>query len=147
MPQQNLTVSRIPRRPIKWGLIRLLIGTALQIYGTVSPQGGNYTVKLDNVTSQFSANASFIQNNTLLFFASALNTDVAHDVQISNNGGTLILPFNGFVVYSSGDPKLVILFHTCHYSHIFPVFLRRVLHQVLRPLVAILVAAPFLKGL
>ncbi|KAJ3896185.1 hypothetical protein GG344DRAFT_72452 [Lentinula edodes] len=81
-------------------------GTALQIYGTVSPQGGNYTVKLDNVTSQFSANASFIQNNTLLFFASALNTDVAHDVQISNNGGTLILPFNGFVVYSSGDPNI-----------------------------------------
>ncbi|KAJ3855241.1 hypothetical protein EV368DRAFT_62627 [Lentinula lateritia] len=72
----------------------------------VSPQGGNYTVKLDNVTSQFSANASFIQNDTLLFFTSALNTNVAHDVQISNNGGTLILPFNGFVVFSSGDSNI-----------------------------------------
>ncbi|KAJ4493763.1 hypothetical protein C8J55DRAFT_485130 [Lentinula edodes] len=81
-------------------------GTALQIYGTVSPQGGNYTVKLDNVTTQFSANASFTQNDTLLFFASALNTNVAHDVQILNNGGTLILPFNGFVVFSSGDPNI-----------------------------------------
>ncbi|KAJ3726930.1 hypothetical protein C8R42DRAFT_717760 [Lentinula raphanica] len=80
-------------------------GTALQIYGTVSPEGGNYTVKLDNVTTQFSANTSFTQNNTLLFFSSALDPTVGHDVQITNDGGTMILPSNGFVAFLSGNPN------------------------------------------
>ncbi|KAJ3749450.1 hypothetical protein DFH05DRAFT_1476805 [Lentinula detonsa] len=80
-------------------------GTALQIFGTVSPEGGNYTVKLDNVTTQFSANTSFTQNNTLLFFASALDPSIGHDIQITNNGGTLILPYNGFVAFSSASPS------------------------------------------
>ncbi|KAJ4483823.1 hypothetical protein J3R30DRAFT_3698737 [Lentinula aciculospora] len=80
-------------------------GTALQIFGTVSPQGGNYTIKLDNLITQYSANASFTQNDTLLFVAGALDPNVGHDVQILNNGGILILPFDGFVAFSSQDPN------------------------------------------
>ncbi|KAF9073618.1 hypothetical protein BDP27DRAFT_1260199 [Rhodocollybia butyracea] len=82
-------------------------GTALLIFGTVSPEGGNYTVQLDNIPTQNSAEASFIQNNTLLFYASGLDPNVPHNVQLFNDGGTLTLPIGGFVAFSTGNPNLV----------------------------------------
>lgn len=79
----------------------------MQIFGQVSPDGGNYTVQLDNTTTHYSAKASFIQNDTLLFSVGALDPTLPHNVEIINNGGTLILPVGGFLAFSSGNPKFV----------------------------------------
>ncbi|KAL0072327.1 hypothetical protein AAF712_000090 [Marasmius tenuissimus] len=81
------------------------MGTSLQIRGTVSPEGGDYTVKLDNFTTRLSARASFTQDNTLLFYSSGLDPGTVHMYELTNeSGGTLTVPaVNSSVVFASGD--------------------------------------------
>ncbi|KAK1230252.1 hypothetical protein PQX77_006681 [Marasmius sp. AFHP31] len=97
--QQSNTVNDIARASF--------IGTSLQIRGTVSPEGGDYTVKLDNLTTRLSARASYTQDNTLLFYSSGLDPETVHMYELTNeSGGTLTLPAaNSSVVWASGDPN------------------------------------------
>ncbi|KAF5383429.1 hypothetical protein D9757_006102 [Collybiopsis confluens] len=104
--QTNITIPARSSTTVNDSASAEFNGTAFQIFGTVSPEGGNYTVQLDNSTAQFSAQASFTQENTLLFTASALDPNMPHSVRVVNNGGTLILPLGGFQTFSSGDPNL-----------------------------------------
>ncbi|KAJ7268659.1 hypothetical protein B0H12DRAFT_1320500 [Mycena haematopus] len=79
-------------------------GTALQLLGSTSPQAGNYTVTLDNVTTSFSARSSFSQANSLLFFASGLDAETTHHLNITNtDGATLVLPVGGASVWTLAD--------------------------------------------
>ncbi|KAL0581903.1 hypothetical protein V5O48_000133 [Marasmius crinis-equi] len=81
-------------------------GTSLQIWGTVSPAGGNYSVNLDNITTRFTARASFTQDNTLLFFSGGLDPNNVHTYELRNDGGgTLIIPVNSSMVFADGDPN------------------------------------------
>ncbi|KAJ7594543.1 hypothetical protein C8J56DRAFT_927001 [Mycena floridula] len=84
----------------------MFLGTAFEIFGTTSPEAGNYTVNLDGITTQFSARSSFKQDDALLFRASGLDPVVAHRIEISNlDGSTLVLPLGGFKSFASGDPN------------------------------------------
>ncbi|KAF9268828.1 hypothetical protein L218DRAFT_940647 [Marasmius fiardii PR-910] len=69
-------------------------GTSLQILGTVSPGGGDYSVTLDNTTTQLSARS--------------LDPNKTHTYEITNeSGGTLILATNGTIVFASGEPDAI----------------------------------------
>ncbi|KAJ6498981.1 hypothetical protein C8R45DRAFT_1210836 [Mycena sanguinolenta] len=79
-------------------------GTAFQLLGSTSPQAGNYSVTLDNVTTSFSARSSFSQADSLLFFASGLDAETTHHLNITNTGGaTLVLPTGGAIVWALSD--------------------------------------------
>ncbi|KAG7098489.1 hypothetical protein E1B28_000433 [Marasmius oreades] len=81
-------------------------GTSLQILGTVLPTGANYSVRLDNITTQSSARTSFTQDNALLFFSGSLDPNTTHTYEITNeSGGALILAMGGAKVFASGDPN------------------------------------------
>uniref|UniRef100_A0A0W0F8G9 Transmembrane protein n=1 Tax=Moniliophthora roreri TaxID=221103 RepID=A0A0W0F8G9_MONRR len=78
------------------------IGVSLQIRGTVSPTGGDYSVKLDNSTYHYTARSSFTDENTLLFHAGNLSADTLHSLEITNDGGgSLILAVNGTTAFDS----------------------------------------------
>ncbi|KAK7473108.1 hypothetical protein VKT23_001208 [Stygiomarasmius scandens] len=82
------------------------LGTSFIIRGAVSPNGANYSVSLDNnIISNLSAKASFIRNDSVLFYASGLDPQSVHDLRISNDGGgTLSLLADGFSSFASGSP-------------------------------------------
>lgn len=71
-------------------------GTSFQLIGSTSPQAGNYSVQLDNGgKTLFSAKSSFSQPDSLLFFASGLDAEVNHTLEIVNvEGATLVIPTN-----------------------------------------------------
>ncbi|KAF8210665.1 hypothetical protein K438DRAFT_1810111 [Mycena galopus ATCC 62051] len=80
-------------------------GTAFQLMGSTSPQAGNYTVTLDNVTTSFSARSSFSEANSLLFFASGLDAQTTHHFNITNTqGATLVLPVGGASIWALDEP-------------------------------------------
>nr|GAT58542.1 predicted protein [Mycena chlorophos] len=77
------------------------MGTAFQLRGTSSPNAGKYSVTLDNITSTYNAQSSFTESDTLLFYASGLDANRMHHVEINNTGGaSLILPTQGAVVFA-----------------------------------------------
>ncbi|PPQ89465.1 hypothetical protein CVT25_011991 [Psilocybe cyanescens] len=77
-------------------------GTAFLIQGMTSPDAANYSVTLDNVTSSFSARSSFTDYESLLFFASGLDPNAMHSVEVRNqDGGELSLLVGGFSTASS----------------------------------------------
>ncbi|KAK7005805.1 hypothetical protein R3P38DRAFT_3404531 [Favolaschia claudopus] len=80
-------------------------GTAVQLFGSISPEAGNYSVTLDNITTSFSAKSAFSQPNSLLFYASGLDAQVTHTLEIVNteDGGELILPVGGTSVWTLSD--------------------------------------------
>ncbi|KAJ7072042.1 hypothetical protein C8F01DRAFT_1243129 [Mycena amicta] len=76
-------------------------GTALLLRGSTSPDGGSYSVTLDNVSTTYSARSSFTQADSLLFFASGLDADTVHHLEINNTqGATLVLPVRGATVFA-----------------------------------------------
>ncbi|KAF7315694.1 hypothetical protein MIND_00085000 [Mycena indigotica] len=79
-------------------------GTSFLLRGSTSPDAGNYSVTLDNVTTTYNARSSFAQSDSLLFFASGLDANTLHHVEIDNTeGATLILPIRGASVFSLPD--------------------------------------------
>lgn len=83
------------------------LGTVFLIQGTTSPDGGNYSVQLDDgVRQNFSAKSSFTKNDSLLFYASGLDPTQVHQWDITNeDGSALILPLGGFTSFADGDPN------------------------------------------
>ncbi|KAJ7495903.1 hypothetical protein B0H11DRAFT_2190182 [Mycena galericulata] len=76
-------------------------GTSFLLRGSTSPQAGRYSVTLDNVTTSFNGESSFTETNSLLFFASGLDAETDHNLEIVNTqGATLVLPVNGASVYA-----------------------------------------------
>lgn len=70
--------------------------------GTTSPTSGRYTVILDDVATTLSANTSFTEQNSMLFFASGLSPNVTHTVQVINvDNADLSLNVGGFGVFAS----------------------------------------------
>ncbi|EDR11612.1 uncharacterized protein LACBIDRAFT_324293 [Laccaria bicolor S238N-H82] len=64
---------------------------------------GNYTVTLDNISTSLSGKSSFAAHDTLLFFASDLDPNSNHSVEIRNDGGgNLALLVGGFNAYATG---------------------------------------------
>ncbi|GBE80613.1 hypothetical protein SCP_0303280 [Sparassis crispa] len=78
-------------------------GTAVTLSGLTTPSSGSYNITLDNITSTFSARASFTASSpTLLFFASDLDPTATHVLDIANAGpitetdsGTLLVVLAG----------------------------------------------------
>lgn len=78
-------------------------GTTFLLKGTTSPTSGNYTVTLDNISTSLSGQSSFTAHDTLLFFASDLDPNLNHSVEIRNDGGgNLALLVGGFNAYENG---------------------------------------------
>ncbi|KAF7321814.1 hypothetical protein MKEN_00703300 [Mycena kentingensis (nom. inval.)] len=76
-------------------------GTAFVLRGGTSPDGGNYTVTLDNITTTYSSRSSFTLSDALLFYASGLDANVVHHLEVNNSdGSTLVLPLNGARVFA-----------------------------------------------
>ncbi|KAJ7217739.1 hypothetical protein GGX14DRAFT_695804 [Mycena pura] len=79
-------------------------GTTFLLRGFTSPEAGNYSVTLDNVTTLFSSRSSFSQTNSLLFFSSGLDVEMIHTLLINNTeGASLALPVGGASVFSLAD--------------------------------------------
>ncbi|KAJ7693304.1 hypothetical protein B0H17DRAFT_1199824 [Mycena rosella] len=76
-------------------------GASLLLRGSTSPDAGRYSVTLDNVTTSFSGESSFTQADSLLFFASGLDAETVHNLEIFNTqGATLVLPVGGVSVFA-----------------------------------------------
>ncbi|KAF5348641.1 hypothetical protein D9758_006765 [Tetrapyrgos nigripes] len=83
------------------------LGTALIIRGALAPNGAKFSVLLDNsTTSGLSSKAPFTQNDTVLFYASGLDPQQVHRLEIINeDGGDLMLPLGSIFSFSSGSPN------------------------------------------
>ena len=76
-------------------------GTTFLLHGVTSPNSGNYTVTVDNVTTTLSAESSFTSYDSLLFYATGLDPGSTHFVQVSNSGGgNLSLLVGGFNTFA-----------------------------------------------
>lgn len=68
--------------------------------GMTSPDAGSYSVTLDNITTTLNGTSSFTVYDSLLFFASELNSTTEHTVIIENiDGGQLSLLSGGVNVF------------------------------------------------
>jgi hypothetical protein len=80
-------------------------GTAFLLTGTISPLSGHYSVTLDNITTNYTGQSPFTKLDSLLFFASGLDPQAPHRVEVVNDDGALLaLQADGFRVFSLGDP-------------------------------------------
>ena len=86
-------------------------GIAFLLNGTTSPSSGRYTIILDNVSTTLSGKSSFLQRESLLFYATSLEPNVTHTLEVINeDGGSLALNVGGFGVFSSDSMFVVLLF-------------------------------------
>ncbi|PPR04378.1 hypothetical protein CVT26_004215 [Gymnopilus dilepis] len=75
-------------------------GTTFIMQGMTSPDAGSYSVTLDNITTTLNGTSSFTVYDSLLFFASELNSTTEHTVIIENiDGGQLSLLSGGVNVF------------------------------------------------
>lgn len=71
------------------------------MFGKTSPQAGNFTVTLDNVTTTLSGQSSFTDFGSLLFFSTGLDPQIMHAVEVRNvDGGELSLSVGGFQTFN-----------------------------------------------
>lgn len=70
------------------------------MFGKTSPQAGNFTVTLDNVTTTLSGRSSFTNSGSLLFFSTGLDPQMIHAVEVRNvDGSELSLSVGGFQTF------------------------------------------------
>ncbi|TRM69372.1 hypothetical protein BD626DRAFT_473852 [Schizophyllum amplum] len=81
-------------------------GTAVFIRGRTSTNASRYNVTLDGRTAQLSARSSFTKQDTLLFYATGLDPNVTHTVDIVNDqdGALLAVNSDGFSIVSVSSP-------------------------------------------
>ncbi|KAL1745707.1 hypothetical protein HDZ31DRAFT_35835 [Schizophyllum fasciatum] len=82
-------------------------GTAVFIRGQTSPNASRYNVTLDgNMTTRLSARSSFTKHDALLFYATGLDPNVTHTIDIANDQGGAVLAVNddGFSVVAMSPP-------------------------------------------
>ncbi|WWD17811.1 hypothetical protein CI109_102254 [Kwoniella shandongensis] len=69
-------------------------GASIFITGVTSPSCSTYTITLDNSqTATFDANNSITAHDTLLYFATNLDTTTSHSIQVESGGGMVIDSF------------------------------------------------------
>ncbi|KAG8214104.1 hypothetical protein J3R82DRAFT_10863 [Butyriboletus roseoflavus] len=79
-------------------------GTAITIYGLTSSYSGNFTVTLDNTTTNLSALSSYNNSDSLLFYATDLSQDMLHHIAVINQDNrTLALQVGGVNITSFGN--------------------------------------------
>lgn len=82
-------------------------GISLLLNGTTSPTSSRYTIILDHVATTLSAKSSFLNRESLLFYASSLDPNVTHTLEVVNeDGGDLSLNFGGFSVFSAAGSAI-----------------------------------------
>ncbi|KAF8840701.1 hypothetical protein BDN67DRAFT_968142 [Paxillus ammoniavirescens] len=82
----------------------MFFGSAITIYGLISSYSGNYTVTLDNVTTSLSAQSSYNNSDTLLFYATNLPQGMLHLITVTNQEDrTLALRVGGMNVTVFGN--------------------------------------------
>ncbi|KAF8557683.1 hypothetical protein OG21DRAFT_1505182 [Imleria badia] len=78
-----------------------LSGSAITIYGLTSSYCGNFSVTLDNTTTDLSALSSYNNSDTLLFYATDLPQDMVHHITVTNQENrTLALRVGGVNITS-----------------------------------------------
>ncbi|KAL0956634.1 hypothetical protein HGRIS_002768 [Hohenbuehelia grisea] len=81
------------------------IGSAVFLHGGISPNAASYRVVLDGSSTTLSAKSSFSQADTLLFFATGLDANTTHSIEVFNaDGRDLSVQADGFIVTSNGNP-------------------------------------------
>lgn len=94
------TVSNLTSHCFRSSSSSLLIatGSAITIYGLISPDSGQYQVTLDNIDNQtmaYSGRSSFLAYS-LLYYATELNDSQLHQVTVRNmENQTLVLAVGG----------------------------------------------------
>lgn len=92
--------GQFPRRPAVIDL-SFVAGSAITIYGLTSSYSGNFTVTLDNTTTNLSALSSYNNSDTLLFYATDLSQDTPHQIAVINQENrTLALQVGGVNITS-----------------------------------------------
>jgi hypothetical protein len=67
------------------------------VTGFVSDVSGQYSVTLDNRTANLSGHSSFLNSDTLLYYATGLDDDSQHELVIRNmEDNVLALKVGGF---------------------------------------------------
>ncbi|KAH7923144.1 hypothetical protein BV22DRAFT_1036682 [Leucogyrophana mollusca] len=80
------------------------LGSAITIYGLVSSYSGNYSVTIDNHTSNFSARSTYNNSEALLFFATDLPQNIPHQLTVTNTEDrTFALRVGGVNVTAFGN--------------------------------------------
>lgn len=59
-------------------------GTTVTLYGAISNLAGNYSVTLDNRTTNLSGRSSFFNPDALLFYATELDDNYKHHLVVQN---------------------------------------------------------------
>jgi hypothetical protein len=71
------------------------------LFGSLSPDAGNFSVALDNDTTTLSARSSFSQPDVLFFSATGLDPQSTHELTITNlEDKELSIVVGGFQVTS-----------------------------------------------
>ncbi|RDB16846.1 hypothetical protein Hypma_002461 [Hypsizygus marmoreus] len=78
-------------------------GASFLLNGKTSPKAGAYSVVLDNTKTSWSGKSSFTKRDSLLFFASGLDPEKTHNVEIINEDGSeLAVRSDGFELFAKG---------------------------------------------
>ncbi|KAH0828040.1 hypothetical protein J3R83DRAFT_3690 [Lanmaoa asiatica] len=92
-----------PRQPAVTDL-SFVVGSAVTIYGLTSSYSGNFTVTLDNITTNLSALSSYNNSDALLFYATDLPQGMVHHIAVINQENrTLALRVGGVNITSFGN--------------------------------------------
>lgn len=73
----------------------------MTLYGAVSNLAGNYSVTLDNRTTNLSGRSSFFNPDALLFYATELDDDQQHHLVLQNEEDSVLAISVSGVNYTS----------------------------------------------
>lgn len=87
-----------------------VVGSAITIYGLTSSYSGNFTVTLDNTTTNLSALSSYNNSDSLLFYATDLSQDTLHQIAVINQENrTLALQVGGLNITSFANSTTYVI--------------------------------------
>ena len=88
-----------------------VVGSAITIYGLTSSYSGNFSVTLDNITTNLSAFSSYNNSDSLLFYATDLPQDMLHQIAVINQENrTLALQVGGVNITSFGNGTTYVIY-------------------------------------
>ncbi|KAG5651872.1 hypothetical protein H0H81_007119 [Sphagnurus paluster] len=83
-------------------------GASLLLSGATSPTAATYSVILDDSKFTLSAQSSFTNSDSLLFFVTGLDPSIVHKIRVVNeDGGDLSLKIGGFAANAPKPPEYV----------------------------------------
>lgn len=103
-PRPNYFQWKVVNFPTATVNLTFVVGSAITIYGLTSSYSGNFSVTLDNITTNLSAISSYNNSNSLLFYATDLPQDIVHHVAVVNQeNSTLALQVGGINITYFGN--------------------------------------------